>query len=141
MGAALPRHRLRARRQHLFLTAYGAAGQGEEAFATARALLAGYPADLPAIYAICYWAPRLKRPQQDAVSIVRKTAAGTLARLDELIPESSPRREMGSFFDSIETGQPAKTEQRSSPDRKADRARLQQIAREALNWADANTSR
>jgi len=124
-------------RQSLFLRTYDSAGQGDEAFAAASELLQRDPSDVTAMLLLCYWAPRLKAPPEGAAGLVKKTATEVLARLDQIIPTSYTRREMGSLFDSIETGKPARTEQVSPPARKEQRARVEQDARQALNWANA----
>jgi hypothetical protein len=53
------------------------------------------------------------------------------------LAEDFARREMGSFFDGIETGQPSRTQQVSSQARREQRAKAEQVARQALDWADA----
>ena len=62
-------------------------------------------------YLLCSWAPRLKAPPEGAAGLVKKTATEVLAELDRIVPASETRREMGSLFDSIETGKPARTVQ------------------------------
>ena len=120
-------------RQFLFLRTYDAAGKGDEAFAAASELLQSDPSDLTAMLLLCSWAPRLKAPPEGSAGLVKKAATELLARLDQ----ASTRREMGSFFDGIETGQPARTEQVSSQARKEQRAKAEQAARQALEWAKA----
>ena len=124
-------------RQSLFLQTYDSAGQGDEAFATASELLQSDPSNLMAKYLLCSWAPRLKAPPEGAARLVKKTASEVLAQLDQILPASDTRREMDSFFDNIETDKPARTEQVSPPDRKQQRAKVEQVARQALNWANA----
>lgn len=68
---------------------------------------------------------------------MKKTTTEVLARLDRIVPASDTRREMGSLFDYIETGKPVRTEQVSPPSWKEQRAKVEQIARQALDWANA----
>ncbi len=124
-------------RQSLFLRTYDSAGQGDEAVAAASELLQSDPSDVTAMLLLCYWAPRLKAPPEGAAGLVKKAATQVLARLDQDFPMSSTRREIGSFFDSIESGKPARTEQVSNQARKQQRAKAEQVARQALDWANA----
>jgi hypothetical protein len=124
-------------RQSLLLSAYDSAGLGDEAFAVASELLEADPSNVMAQYLLCSWAPRLKAPPEGAARLVKKTATEVLARLDQILPASDTRREMSSFLDGIETGKPARTKQVSPPERKEQRARVEQVARQALNWANA----
>jgi hypothetical protein len=123
-------------RQSLFLRAYDSAGQGDEAFAAASELLQRDPSDVTAMLLLCYWAPRLKAPPEGAAGLVKKAATGVLAQLDQVLPTSFARRDMGSFFDSLETGKPPRTEQVSSEARKEQRAKAEQVARQALDRAN-----
>ena len=124
-------------RQLLFLRTYDAAGQGDEAFAAASDLLQTDPSDLTAMLLLCAWAPRLKAPPEGAAALVKKTATDLLNRLDEVLPAFQKRREMGSFFDGIETGKAARTQQVPNQDRKEQRAKAELAARQALEWAKA----
>ncbi len=123
-------------RQSLFLRTYDAAGQGDEAFAAASELLQTDPSDLTAMLLLCSWAPRLKAPPEAAVGLVKKVATELLARLDQDLPAAFTRREVGSFFDGIETGKAARTQQVPNQGRKEQRANAEQVARKALDWAN-----
>ena len=124
-------------RQSLFLRTYDSAGQGDEAFAAASELLQSDPSDVTAMLLLCYWAPRLKAPSEGAAGLVKRVATELLARLDQILPTSSARREMGSFFDNIETGKLARSEQVPSQVRKEQRAKAEHVARQALDWVNA----
>ena len=124
-------------RQLLFLQTYDSAGRGDEAFAAAGELLQRDPSNGTAMLLLCSWAPRLKGPPEGAAALVKKAATELLARLDQDWPTSSARREMGSFFDSLETGKPARTEQVSNQAQKEQRAKAELAARQALEWAKA----
>jgi hypothetical protein len=121
----------------LLLSAYDSAGLGDEAFAAAGELLQSNPSSVTAKYLLCSWAPRLKAPPQGAAVLVKRTATELLAGLDQIVPASDTRREMNSLFDSVETGKPARTVQVSPPSRKGQRAKVEQVARQALEWANA----
>jgi len=122
-------------RQSLFLRAYDAAGMGDEVFSTASEMLRSDPSDGTAMLMLCSWAPRLKAPPDGTAALVRKVAADLLNRLDEVFPASRTRREMGSFLDSIETGQPARTRQSPDAARQEQRDKAEAAARQSLEWA------
>ena len=124
-------------RQLLFLRTYDAVGQGDEAFAAASELLKTDPSDPTTMLLRCSWAPRLQAPPEGAAALVKRAATELLARLDQDWPTSSARREMGSFFDSLETGKPARTRQAPNQDRTEQRAKAELAARQALEWAKA----
>jgi len=122
-------------RQSMFLRAYDEAGQGDQAFEAARELLETDSSNLMAMLVLCRWAPTLKKPPEGAAGLVKKAAAELLTRLDQAL--STTRREMTSFFEGIDTGQPARTEQVPDKARPEQRARAEQVARQALEWASA----
>jgi hypothetical protein len=122
-------------RQEWLVQAYDTAGQAEETFAAARELFESDPSSFVAGRALCYWAPRLKNPPGDAAGIVKKAATQMLARLDDILPGYSTRRNLDSLLEGIETGQPAKTERVSNQEQKDQRAEAERIARQALDWA------
>ena len=126
-----PNSDFQRQRLTLFVSAHDAAGQPEETFAAAKELLESDPANLTALRALCKWAPQLKDPPAGTAGFVRKSAEALLARL----PEEPTRRNLNSLLDGMETGKPARTERVSDPDRKEQRAELEQIARKALAWA------
>jgi hypothetical protein len=123
-------------RQRLFLLAYDSKGRGDEAFAAASELLQSNPDEPNAMLLLCYWAPHLKAPPVGAAGLVKKVATQVLARLDQFIPERAARRDLGSLFDSIESGKPVATEQASGQARKEQRAKVELVARQALDWAN-----
>ena len=130
-----PASELAQARLSLLLSAYHSAGLGDEAFAAASELLQSDPSNAMAKYLLCSWAPRLKAPPEGAAGLVKKTATEVLAQLDQIVPASETRREVGSLFDGIETGKPARTVQ--VPARQEPRAKAEQAARQALDWANA----
>ena len=128
-------------RLRTFVLAHDAAGQGNEACARAQRLFALAPSDMTAMWALCRWGPRLKQASPEATAVVRKAATDLLDRLDELVPDGRSRREMGSLFDNIENGAPVRTERSTDARRQELRAKTEQLAREALAWANAREVR
>ncbi len=132
-----PASELAQARLSLLPSAYDSAGLGDEAFAAASELLQSDPSNAMAKFLLCSWAPRLKAPPEGAAGLVKKTATEVLAHLDQFVPASETRREMGSLFDGIETGRPTRTVQVPAPAQKEQRAKVEQVARQALDWANA----
>ncbi len=134
--ALYPKSDMSGLRLVLLVQAYDRQGRPEETFAAARELLNSDPGNLSGLHAVCKWAPRLENPSADAAGFVKKAATELLSRLDEVLPEQTTRRNLNSLWDSVETGKPARTEKTPDQRRMEQRAEVEQIARQALAWAD-----